>query len=83
MPIAVWFRPTVWRHMSASGTSWWIVPSRPITKCVQTPGRSPRFGAFEANVSNALEKLFDAVKCSTITFGSRSRCVATPEWRLA
>ena len=28
MPIDVWLRPMMWRHMNRSETSWWIVPSR-------------------------------------------------------
>ena len=63
IPIALSFRPTVWRQRQRSETSWWIAPSRSIRKCAQTPGRSPNStsGAFAANVSNAELKLLDAV----------------------
>ena len=37
------------------------MPSLSITKWAQTPGCSPRFGAFEANVAYAEAKLSDAV----------------------
>ena len=80
IPIAVWLRPTVWRQRHLSATSWRIVPSRSITKCEQTPGRSPNStsGAFAANVFQAEEYDVVAVKCSTITFGSRSRATGSP-----
>ena len=37
IPIATSLRPTVWRQRQRSETSWWIVPSRSIRKCAQTP----------------------------------------------
>ena len=40
IPNAVQFSPTVWRQMIDSGTNCTIVPSRPTTKCEQTPGSS-------------------------------------------
>ena len=49
-------------------------------KCEHTPGRSPSStsGALAANVLNAEENVPEAVKCATITFGSRSATVLTP-----
>ena len=63
IPIATWLSPTVWRQRRRSGTSWWIVPSRSITKCAQTPGRSPNStsGALAANVPYALLYVVEAV----------------------
>ena len=59
IPIAVQFRPTVWRHMIPSGTSWWIVPSRSMTKCAHSPGSScsSTSGTSGANVLNAAENV--------------------------
>ena len=49
-------------------------------KCEHTPGRScsSTSGALEANVFQAEENVDDAVKCSTITFGSAARSVLVP-----
>ena len=63
-----------------SGTSWWIVPSRSMRKCAHTPGRSPSStsGALAANVFHAELYVVLAVKCWTITLGSRSRATGSP-----
>ena len=55
------------------------MPSRSITKWAHTPGRScsSTSGALAAKVLKAEEKVPDAVKCWTITFGSRSAAVSS------
>ena len=44
IPIATWFRPTVCRQRTLSGTSWWMRPFFSITKCEHVPGFSPGWG---------------------------------------
>ena len=66
--------------MMSSGTSWWIVPSRSITKCAHVFGSScsSESGVSGANVLNVELKSGVSVKWMTITCGSIRWYVFSP-----
>ena len=66
--------------MIDSGTNCTIVPSCPTTKCEHTLGSSWSSGSGRSGANVLYVAAIDGVtvRCSTITWGSRSRNVVSP-----